>query len=147
MNFWEVLWHQETRPLAEEEASFLVRLFGKEVLYPEWQNAVYAILWGLWVLNPWADAFSNTPVFMLTTRVAPEWTYGALALGLGISKAFALGSHRPFLRKQLALLLSLFWFAISILVALSFPASVAVVVYFGYAGSCALAYLRMSGDK
>lgn len=147
MALLHALWRQETRPLAEEEASFLVRLLGRAVLYPEWHNAVIAILWGLWVLNPWADAFANAPAFTITIRVAPEWMYGTVALGLGMSKAFALGSHRPFLRKQVALLLALFWFSISILVALSFPASVAVVVYFGYAGSCALAYLRLAGDK
>lgn len=146
MDFWTALWHQETRPLSDEEASFLVRLFGHQVLYPEWQNAVAAILWGLWVLNPWGDAFTGAPPMVLMLHVAPEWLYGGVALALGGLKAFALGSHRPCLRKQTALLLALFWLLISILIAFSRPASVAVVVYFGYAGSCALAYLRLSGD-
>lgn len=146
MDFWTALWHQETRPVEEEEASFLVRLFGYRVLYPEWQNAVAATLWGLWVLNPWGDAFADNTTFALMIQLTPEWLYGAVALGLGALKLFALGSHRPYLRKQTALLLALFWLLISILIAFSRPASVAVVVYFGYAGSCALAYLRLSGD-
>ena len=146
MNYWTALWHQKTRSLAEEEASLWVRLFGHRVLYPEWQNAVTAILWGLWVLNPWGDAFANNLSFALLIQFLPEWLYGVIALGLGVLKLFALGSHRPCLRKQTTLCLALFWFLLSILIAFSRPASTGVVVYFVFAGSCALAYLRLSGD-
>lgn len=45
--------------------------------------ALYTILWGLWVANPFWDVFSRAPLYNALSSVAPEVVWGGIALVCG----------------------------------------------------------------
>ena len=45
-------------------------------------TSINAIIWGVWLLNPWMDVFAVTNIYATMSRV-PEWMWGAAALIAG----------------------------------------------------------------
>jgi len=41
--------------------------------------AGFTMLWGLWVLNPWWEAFNQSAIYMTLNYFGPEWIWGLLA--------------------------------------------------------------------
>jgi hypothetical protein len=64
----------------------------------EFVPAVFLILWGVWVMNPFWDTFVVSGSYALMAKLAPEWLWGAVFLFIGIVQMFALFTPRLKLR-------------------------------------------------
>lgn len=45
---------------------------------------IYTILWGLWIINPFWAVFSTAPLYSAMLALAPEYVWGAIAIGSGL---------------------------------------------------------------
>lgn len=53
--------------------------FDARVEVIEWWSATNALVWGLWIFNPYVDVFSTVPGFA-TMAIIPEWVWGLYAI-------------------------------------------------------------------
>jgi len=52
--------------------------------YLEFFPALFQVLWGLWILNPWVNTFAITNAYRLMADIAPEWVWGLAIFLIGI---------------------------------------------------------------
>ena len=105
---------------------------------------IVAMVWGLWLLAPWAT-FTASPTFAALSALVPEELLGAVLAGLGCLRGVALllpGEHRTF-RAACALLCSAAWMFVAGALIYSSPASTAAVTYPLYAVTSAWVYVRL----
>jgi hypothetical protein len=50
--------------------------------------AVFTILWGIWVGNPFWTVFDQAPIFSFMTAIFPEWAWGAVAIVVGLTMMY-----------------------------------------------------------
>lgn len=55
--------------------------------------AIYTVLWGFWLANPWWSVFDTAPIFSEMDHLAPEWAWGVLAMFCGVVTAY--GAYHP----------------------------------------------------
>lgn len=53
-------------------------------------SAIYAALWGLWILNPFVDTFAADMHVYRYMRTFPEWIWGLVAFTFGAAQLIAL---------------------------------------------------------
>jgi hypothetical protein len=122
-------------------------LYGRDVFYPEFCLSITAIVWGLWLLNPYWAAFSSTPTFAIMQQIAPEDVWGILVLLLGCFLLYGIARlARPAMRWS-TLGLCLFWLIVTVSIGFSNFKGTGWVAYAGYTWLNALAYLRLSSAK
>lgn len=91
-----------------------------------WQ-AVYALVWGAWLLAP-PSSFGLVPAWRILTLFAPEWVWGLASMAAGLL-AFAATFNGPGLRSAANLWMVLGWLFIGISALLSFPPATAGVLF------------------
>lgn len=82
--------------------------FDAQIELLETWTAVNAILWGLWVANPFADLFATAPGF-LTMAEVPEWLWGCTVLSAGALQLLGRLHDRPLWRRIGARTLACCW--------------------------------------
>jgi hypothetical protein len=55
--------------------------------------AVYTILWGFWLINPFWTVFDQAPLYSWLSSVAPEWFWGGFAIIVGVTMAHGIIRH------------------------------------------------------
>jgi hypothetical protein len=45
---------------------------------------IYTTVWGFWVANPFWTVFDQAPLYDWMSRVMPEWSWGAIAIAVGL---------------------------------------------------------------
>ena len=83
---------------------------GERILTVPNVTAVFAVIWGLFTLNPYADAFAKNPtLYAPMASIAPEWVWGGLFVAVGCgSVALGLSGRRAAEALTLAVAFSLF---------------------------------------
>jgi hypothetical protein len=112
----------------------------------EFLPALYTLTWGLWVVNPWANAFDSSGIFKLMDTLAPEWLWGALVGAVGLFQMITLFTPKCKLRAFAAILSMFTLFAMSMLVAFSNPLSTAMTSYLVIAICAWLGYTELLAD-
>lgn len=72
----------------------------------ELYSASVALVWGVWLLGPWAT-FGSSPAYRAMADIAPEWTWGAVFAAAGLWQV----SRRD--RGPAALLIAVLWSFVS----------------------------------
>jgi len=95
----------------------------------EFLPALYILVWGLWVSNPWLNTFQASPTFTEMGHLAPEWVWGLVISAVGLFQMIIIFTKKYGFRVFAALLSMFVLFAMSLLVFYSNPASTAWVTY------------------
>jgi len=134
-------------PLTHWLDRLLYFLYGQNGRYPEVCLSITAVAWGIWVLNPFWDAFASSPTFSVMQKIAPEDIWGVLGLLLGGSLLYgSIRQYRPVMRWS-TLGLCLFWLIVTISVGISNVKGPGLIAYAVYTWLNALAHLRLSSVK
>lgn len=78
--------------------------------------AIYAIMWGLWLIFPW-DTFVSSEIFHLMAEIAPEMAWGIFILLIGLSQILFLFVGKIRLCTLSSLLLMFLFISLSIFAA------------------------------
>ena len=105
------------------------------------QGACIAILWGIWLCNPWVDIFSEG--WPLVQRIMGVHTAGVLLVLLGIAQFVALVAESYAWRRFLALAAALLWVVFVVLLALDRPYRLAVPSCLMFFVGASWGYLRI----
>lgn len=75
---------------------------------------IYTVVWGLWVANPFSDAFDNAVVYHSLASHFPEYFWGLVAVAVGLVTVYGAvkRKYRPLVRG--AAVACLFWLIIAI---------------------------------
>lgn len=95
----------------------------------EFLCAVFAIWWGIWVANPWWDAFATSTSFAWMARIAPEYVWGLLMLGAGALQLLICFTQQPELHIGVSILNLAVWLLVDVALAKGNWHSTAVVIY------------------
>jgi hypothetical protein len=76
--------------------------------YIETIPALYAFVWGLWILFPW-KSFETSLVYSEMARLAPEWLWGTFYAALGFFQLLVYALDKPKLR-IIGMVISMFAF-------------------------------------
>jgi hypothetical protein len=74
--------------------------FALQRKYLEFFPALFEVLWGLWILNPFENTFKITTAYRVMASIAPEWVWGTVILLIGIFQLVVI--FTPNLRLRLA---------------------------------------------
>lgn len=91
--------------------------------------ALYATVYGAWILLPMVDTFGTTAAFAGLRSLAPEWAWGAVICASGLFKLYSLWRGLPFLRRVALFWLFLLWSFLGWSVTLANVGSTAVPTY------------------
>jgi hypothetical protein len=50
--------------------------------------AIYTVVWGFWLANPWWHAFNRAALYSEMADFAPEWAWGFFAVFCGLVTAY-----------------------------------------------------------
>lgn len=98
---------------------------------------IFTVVWGLWVIVPWSDAFAKAEVYSTLAHLAPEYFWGGFAIFCGLITCYGAVKrlYRPLVRGALA---SFFhWFIIFVMMVtadIGDPSGVTALVFAVYAG-------------
>lgn len=104
--------------------------------------ALYALVYGLWLLLP-IDTFGSAPVFAGLKQIAPEPVWGLIIAGSGAAKMAALRWGNTLARRAILFWLFILWMFLAASVALANAGSTAVPTYVLMAGGAGYCYVRM----
>jgi hypothetical protein len=106
----------------------------------------FTSLWGLWVLLPWAPAtFAVGPAFRgLVSTGIPEEVWGAVALGLGVLRLWAVAGDVRRVRARLSLGAFVFWLIVSWSLVTNAFTGTGTPIYPWVALACLGVYLRLA---
>ena len=93
-NSWTV--HMSLHPTSNPHKVFDFTLRGRHL---EFVPALFLMLWGAWVANPWTHALDGTFVFTVMTKLAPAWVWGTFYLLVGIAQTLFIFTTKIHLRK------------------------------------------------
>lgn len=82
-------------------------VYRRDFEYSEFQGALLAIVWGSWMLNPWANVFGEG--WRYVAAVAPDQAWGAAFLLCGLGQLAGLLFHRYGARRLFALCGAILW--------------------------------------
>jgi hypothetical protein len=104
-------------------------LFHSEGALTEMFLGLISLVWGIWVLSPFWDAFSSNYAFRVMAATAPEWAWGGAMTAMGLFKIYTILSERKSLKK-LAFLISIFlWSCVAISFINAAPLAVGAPIY------------------
>jgi hypothetical protein len=121
------------------------KLFGCELHYAEYILAGVAVLWGVWLLNPWGVSFGTTKTFQIMAAMAPEEVWGGALALTGLTLIYGLRRDLRWLRRRACFYLFVLWLLVAVATLIANPLSSAFPSYLGYSCLCLFAYLRLSG--
>jgi hypothetical protein len=61
----------------------------------EFIPALFLLLWGFWVWNPWWEAFPSSTIYDMMARLAPEWMWGFVYMLVGAVQLILLFTTNP----------------------------------------------------
>lgn len=79
------------RALVEPINSALIMILG-----------IYTTMWGLWLASPFWDVFTSARLYSKMDQLAPEWVWGVIAIGVGIS-VLLYANHKDTFRRGAAI--------------------------------------------
>ena len=113
----------------------------------EFVVALYALVWGLWLLSPFWNAFPSSGVFSEMQALAPQWVWGASVTSIALFQMLVLLTNNVSLRLVSSFITMFLFISLSILAAFGNYQSTAAPTYF-VMGVCAwLAYTELLVDK
>jgi hypothetical protein len=56
--------------------------------------SMYALLWGIWVSNPFCNTFDGSALYSSMAYIFPEWVWGCTALFIGVMSVFCVLNNR-----------------------------------------------------
>lgn len=91
---------------------------------------VIALMWGLWLANPWLESFDSSPSYAALAQVLPEWAWGLVMIALGVLTLYSISQQFGRLRRWLSLIHVIFWMFVSTLLAIGNLSSAGIPVYY-----------------
>ena len=73
------------------------------------------MLWGCWVAAPWWDVFTRAHVYSYMLSLAPEWTWGAVAIVAGFAMILGVLANSYRSLTMGSWIGGIHWFVISVL--------------------------------
>jgi hypothetical protein len=120
-------------------------LFHSEGALTEFFLGIISLVWGLWVLSPWWNAFDGQVAFAVMQQIAPEWVWGCVMTIVGVLKVATILSEQP-KAKQYVFLVSLFvWSCVAISFVASSPFAVGSPIYILFVFANAFCIWRTGG--
>lgn len=115
--------------------------------YSEFQGAVIATCWGLWLLNPWYDVLVVSGNYRALAVYGPDHAWGALFLAIGFGQLAGVIFRFHEIRRWSAFLAALLWTFVAVLVARVSPFSLSVPTTSMFAVGAAWGYLRIGMSR
>jgi uncharacterized membrane protein HdeD (DUF308 family) len=112
----------------------------------EFLPALYLLMWGMWVLNPWVNSFASSAAFTEMGQLAPEWLWGIVIMAIGLFQTIVVFTENCKLRADAALLSMFTLFSMSMLVFYSNFASTAGITYLVIAICAWLGFTEILAD-
>jgi nitrate reductase gamma subunit len=114
----------------------------------EYVCAFAAILWGLWVVNPFWNTFDPTKssVFRSMSEVAPEWVWGLVILLIGILQFVSRRTMNIKFRSISSFLAMFVWITLSIFYLMGNYASPGISMYVIYTAMNYIVFLYAIHD-
>jgi hypothetical protein len=141
--------HMETEPgLVQRVVQRLTRLLrDADFEFTEFKNALLAILYGAWLLNPATHTFASSHSYGAMARLAPEEMWGALICALGLLQMLGFVGERRRMRTVTSGVGVFAWASITTALWLANPASANVVVYGLFTLSSAWSLWRLASKN
>jgi len=114
--------------------------------YLEFLPALFQVLWGLWILNPFENTFKITSAYNLMGTLAPEWVWGLILFVIGLFQLVVIFKGNLHLRAVSSILCLFIFITMSILIIFGNPASVTIPTYFMFALCEWFAYTEILAD-
>jgi hypothetical protein len=112
----------------------------------EFLPAVFELLWGLWIINPWENTFAITSAYRIMAGVMPEWAWGALLLVLGIIQLIVIFRGTLHMRAISSVTCLFIFLSLALLIFFGNPASVTIPTYLIFAICEWFAYTEVLAD-
>lgn len=119
----------------------LVKCKGTDLL--ELQSGMFAIIWGVWVLNPWATNMDDRGVFAIMLRWAPEPFWGFLAFLVGVFKVGALIGGNVTWRSLACLVCFTWWCFMTYSMLMSLPTAPGCAIFLLQTITSGIVFLRV----
>lgn len=122
---------------------FLRRVTAPEASLAEWWSAGVGVVWGLWLANPWVDAFGSLPVYQEMSKLAPDWAWGITVAAGGIFQLHSLWNGVYGWRRAASFGGCVTWLFVGLCMFASAPTSTGPPVYISLGALQAVIYLRL----
>ena len=81
----------------------------------EFLCGLQAVLWGIWIFNPWWDSFPASTAYRFMAQLAPEALWGLIVLALGLAQWLAALTGRLLpIRRAIAVSAIFVWVTITL---------------------------------
>lgn len=117
-------------------------VYRRDFEYAELQGGWVAILWGLWLLNPWVDVFA-VDGWRTVAGIAPDHIWGTALLVVGGGQLLGLLFRNYRCRRAFALSAAALWIAFGTLLGLDKPFRLTVPSCWMFFIGAAWGYLRI----
>ena len=126
---------------------FVELVLRRDIEYSEFQGALIAFSWGLWMMNPWVDIFSTYNGYRALADIAPDFYWGILLTLVGVCQLYGLVRRKYSYRRFFAFMAAVIWTFIAVLLALTSPFFLSVPTAFMFAVGAAWGYLRIGMSR
>lgn len=108
---------------------------------------LYTIVWGLWIIAPWWNAFHAVPIYTFVSAAASEYMWGGIAIFAGM--VITRGAMKPiYWNLDIGSMVGfLFWLTISILYFIGDWTSTGGITAGAFATYSALVWLNVRTNK
>lgn len=104
-------------------------LYDSDFEYTELQSPVAKVLWGIWLIHPTWQTFAGVRAYDTMAAVAPESTWGATFLFVGVAHLLAIASGHYLARLWMARVGVAIWVAVAGMFGMTSVASTGVPIY------------------
>jgi hypothetical protein len=112
----------------------------------EFIPAIFCVLWGFWIGNPWWVAFNSSSAFRLMNKIAPEWLWGLSIFLVGLFQLIFLFTKNLKFRLFSSLLSCFSLISLSVIFAFGNYESTATINYIVLALCAWLGYTELLSD-
>jgi hypothetical protein len=107
----------------------------------------YTVVWGLWVISPFWNAFHTVPIYSMISAAASEYMWGSIAIACGL--IITRGAMKPiYWNLDIGSMVGfLFWMTISILFFLGDWTSTGGITAAAFAAYSGLVWLNVRTNK
>ena len=95
----------------------------------EYLLSLAAMSWGLWVLNPWSNAFTTAATFIPMAKVGSEIAWGAAYSLVGVAGLLAAWRGSLLVRRVSLILIMFAWMIIAVFYAIGNPYGTGFIPY------------------
>jgi len=125
---------------------FLRRVTKPEATLAEWWSGCVAVMWGMWLMNPWADPFATAPVYRSMAALAPSWTWGLIVSMIGVSQLRSLWTGGYEWQRGAFFAACVAWLFVGLCMLASSPSNTGAPVYVSLSLLQAAIYWRLKVD-